>query len=301
MYPDFLVIGAQKAGTTWLDRNLRCHPQIWLPPEKEIHYFDLPRPLPFAALLLAPLRTARHWAKARLERDWAKVKAGEQSLGWYLRYYFLPRTKYWYRSLFTPAPGQICGESTPRYAPLPEQIVARIHQMMPRAKIVYILRDPIDRMWSDLAMFQRPRFGGRGLQQATAAEVSSFLRHRPNLQHSLYAENIAHWEKLFDRSQLCFIFQDDIATHPDRVLRTVTDFLGVPPAPSCADTLHRQINSKKYPPADRSTERFLASGLLDDLHTLTKRLPNEHTERWLERAERLMADDMPSCQPAPLT
>ncbi len=64
MYPRFLVIGAQKAGTTWLDRNLRTHPQIWVPPEKEIHYFDLPRPLPFAALLLAPVRAARHWTMA---------------------------------------------------------------------------------------------------------------------------------------------------------------------------------------------------------------------------------------------
>ncbi len=37
--PDFLVIGAQKAGTTWLHHNLRLHPQIWMP-EGEVHYFD---------------------------------------------------------------------------------------------------------------------------------------------------------------------------------------------------------------------------------------------------------------------
>ncbi|AHY45759.1 Hypothetical Protein RradSPS_0476 [Rubrobacter radiotolerans] len=40
MYPHFIGIGAQKAGTTWLDRNLECHPGIWMPPRKEIHYFD---------------------------------------------------------------------------------------------------------------------------------------------------------------------------------------------------------------------------------------------------------------------
>ena len=38
--PDFLGIGAQKAGTTWLHDNLSCHPELYLPPEKEIHYFD---------------------------------------------------------------------------------------------------------------------------------------------------------------------------------------------------------------------------------------------------------------------
>lgn len=40
MYPDFLVIGAQKAGTSWLYRNLKYHKQVWLPPVKELHYFD---------------------------------------------------------------------------------------------------------------------------------------------------------------------------------------------------------------------------------------------------------------------
>lgn len=39
--PDFLGIGAQKAGTTWLSANLRCHPQLFLPEKKELHYFNL--------------------------------------------------------------------------------------------------------------------------------------------------------------------------------------------------------------------------------------------------------------------
>jgi hypothetical protein len=42
MYPNFLGIGAQKSGTTWLHDNLARHPQVWLPPVKEIHYFDRP-------------------------------------------------------------------------------------------------------------------------------------------------------------------------------------------------------------------------------------------------------------------
>ena len=40
MFPDFLCIGAQRSGTTWLYQNLRRHPEIWMPPAKEIHYFD---------------------------------------------------------------------------------------------------------------------------------------------------------------------------------------------------------------------------------------------------------------------
>jgi hypothetical protein len=40
-FPEFLGIGAQKAGTTWLFENLRHHPDLFLPPVKEVHYFDV--------------------------------------------------------------------------------------------------------------------------------------------------------------------------------------------------------------------------------------------------------------------
>lgn len=287
MYPDFLVIGAQKAGTTWLDRNLRGHPQIWLPPEKEIHFFDLPRPLPFAALLLAPVRAARNWTKARLRRDYAKVKAGEQSISWYLRYYFLPRTNGWYQSLFQPAAGQICGEASPPYAALAESKIREIHRLMPRLKLIYILRDPMDRMWSDAAMFQSSRFGGRGMENAPGTEVASFLRDDRNLRHSRYAENLARWEQVFDLSQICLLFQDDIAQRPAHVLRAVTEFLGVAQPSIDIATLNRRINSKNYPSPDKATEMFLASELLDDLQALSKHVPHDHTQRWLERAQNL--------------
>lgn len=286
MYPDFLIIGAQKAGTTWLDRNLRTHPQIWLPPEKEIHYFDLPRPLPFAALLLAPVRAARSWTKARLERDWAKVRSGEQKLSWYLRYYFLPRTHRWYRSLFTPSPGQICGETTPRYATLPEAEIARIKKLMPHLKLIYLLRNPIDRMWSDLAMFQRPRFGGRGLRRAENDTVRKFLANKENLAHSRYAQNLARWEKYFGPECIFVGFQEEISNHPDNLLRRILDFLGVATSasadfPRAAD----RINSKKYPPIRPRMAQHLAARLYADTAALHERLQTPETAAWLRHNE----------------
>lgn len=38
--PDFLIISPAKTGTSWIARNLMCHPEIYIPPEKELHYFD---------------------------------------------------------------------------------------------------------------------------------------------------------------------------------------------------------------------------------------------------------------------
>ena len=290
MYPDFLVIGAQKAGTTWLDRNLRCHPQIWLPPEKEIHFFDLPRPLPFAALLLAPVRAARHWTKARLARDWAKVKAGEQTFSWYVRYYFLPRTQRWYRSLFTPGPGQICGETTPRYAALPDKEIEGIQRLMPELKIVYLLRDPVDRMWSDLAMFQRPRFGGSGLRRANQDKLRSFLSDPENLAHSQYAANLTRWEKIFTQRQIFLGYQEEISLQPRDMLRRLYTFLGVSTnEPASYKRAGEQINSKKYPPIRPGLARRLATTLGEDTQRLHALLDNHHTAAWCRRVRELRA------------
>jgi hypothetical protein len=282
MYPQFLIIGAQKAGTTWLDRNLRQHPQIWLPPEKEIHFFDLPRPLPFAALLFAPVRAARHWAKARLQRDWSKVRAREQKLSWYLKYYFQLRTEGWYGSLFQPAKGQVCGEATPRYAPLPEDQISRIRQLMPDLKIIYLLRDPIDRMWSDLAMFERPRFGGKGLRHAGGERIKDFLSDPHNLAHSRYADNLARWEKFFPQSQIFLAFHEEIAEEPGALLRRLVDFLGVDgnvPFPLACE----RINSKRYPPVRAAMARHLARELAEDTKALHSRCQNASTAAWLDR------------------
>jgi hypothetical protein len=293
MHPDFLVIGAQKAGTTWLDRNLRTHPQIWLPPEKEIHYFDLPHPLPFAALLLAPVRAARHWTMARLKRDYAKVQAGEQSMGWYLKYYFAPRTRRWYGSLFKPGLGQICGESTPRYAVLPGANILPIHRLMPDLKILYVLRDPIDRMWSDAAMFQTRRFGGSHGRDEAARKIAAFLRDPENLRHSKYAENLTRWESAFDPARICLLFQEDLAQIPQRALDQTTDFLGLPRR-RVTRIARRRINSKSYDPIDEGTEAFLAGQLIEDLRLLNLRSPNQHTEAWLQRAEKALGKSGPS-------
>lgn len=290
MYPDFLVIGAQKAGTTWLDRNLRGHPEVWLPPEKEIHYFDLPRPWPFAALLFAPSRPARHWAKARLKRDWAKVAGGEQTKEWFFRYYFFPRGDGWYGSLFKPRRDEICGESTPRYATLSEKEIRHTRGLMPNLKIVYLLRDPIDRMWSDLAMFQRPRFGGQGLRKADHKTVHDFLSNPENLAHSLYQKNLSRWLKHFAAEQVFIGFQDEVSRNPRDLLHRLALFLGVNPrAFGNFPNASERINSKSYPALDGKTARFLAEQLAEDVFALHGRLCSPFTAAWKQRIEKCLS------------
>jgi hypothetical protein len=295
MYPNFLVIGAQKAGTTWLDRNLRTHPQIWLPPEKEIHFFDLPRPLPFAALRHVPDRSVRHWALHRLQRDLAKVERGEQSEEWYNRYYYSLRSWSWYDSLFTPGTGQICGEATPRYAVLPRRQISAIHRRMPNLKIIYLLREPIDRMWSDLAMFQDQRFGGEGTQHVSKAADSNFLSKPGNLRHSRYEENIRRWETFFPTKQIFIGFLEEVEAQPADLLRRIFEFLGVDAAHQVpADLAGKKINFADYPPTPHQTSVRLAQALVNDTRRLHQRLSSAHTSSWLEKVEGLVSSEHPA-------
>ena len=287
--PDFLIIGAQKSGTTWLDRNLRLHPDVWLPPEKELHFFDFPPVMPFFFLRLAPVRGIRHWARYRMQRD-ARIAAGSPTLaGWYRRYYWMPRTESWYRRNFAPTAGQLAGEATPRYAVIGERRRAQLKRLAPRVKLIYLLRDPIDRMWSDLALFNSAKFGGSGIVGHTESRWLEFLLHPTNLAHSRYDENLRHWAASFGADRIHLAFYDDIASQPEALINGVCRFLGLDPSRFDHSRLLRErIHAHEYPEIPVSIARMLAERLLPDLRRLHARLQHPHTARWLARAENLI-------------
>jgi hypothetical protein len=288
VHPDFLVIGAQKAGTTWLDRNLRLHPQLWLPPEKEIHFFDFPPLMPFSFLRYIPSASIRSWVNYRMNRDWRKVQNGEQSEEWFNRYYHGVRTWRWYGSLFTPAPGQLAGEATPRYAVLSERKIRTISAAMPRCKIIYLLRNPIERMWSDLAMFHGAKFGHAGLQTIDENKVLRFLTQPGRLAHSRYSENIGRWEKHFPREQIFIGFQDQIRETPHQLIESIYGFLGVDTSAERLSTvLTKKINVQEYPPIPDHIGTILSSLLIDEVRRLHRSFNNTHTAQWLAQAEKL--------------
>ncbi|MEM9325722.1 MAG: sulfotransferase domain-containing protein [Bacteroidota bacterium] len=156
--PHFLVIGAEKAGTTWLYQALRRHPDIFLPDTKEIHFFNR-----FNSLL----EPVRHY---------------ELGVEWYHR--FFKRS----------APHQLRGEITPMY--LSDEAAGwRIATLLPQVKLIYILREPVSRAYSHYWMARRkglvsntfseliaqrdPRFIGRGFY---SGQIEHYLSLFPQEQ-----------------------------------------------------------------------------------------------------------------------
>jgi hypothetical protein len=231
MYPDFLVIGAQKAGTTWLHRNLQAHPGIWMPREKELHYFD--EKIKLKSGLLSRLRGTRpadvRWRrqiKAQIRRYPKEIS--RESLSWNLKYFLGRYNDNWYASLFEQGKGRLTGEVTPDYSILEREMVAHVHEIMPEAKIVFLMRSPIERAWSVTEMGLRTR--GRTPDQVKDRRLYRRLDNRRVRMFSDYQRTLETWSSYYPPEQIFVGFLEDVHFHPEDLLQSIFAFLGVDPS-----------------------------------------------------------------------
>ena len=126
--PDFLCIGAQKAGTSWFDIMLRQHPQVFLPPMKEVHFFDF-----------IHLPEHRPWIPGSFERHRRRLQGRDAATDAYFeRLAAIPqRQDAWYAVVFRhpDAEGRVSGEVTPAYSLLPPEGIARVRAVNPATRI----------------------------------------------------------------------------------------------------------------------------------------------------------------------
>lgn len=200
-FPDFLGIGAQKGGTTSLHRLLETHPGVFLPPEKEVHYFS-------KRFALGP-----DWYAARFAAACSR---------------------------------QRCGEITPYYLFHPEA-PGRIHALLPEARLIVLLRDPVERALSQYFHSRRLGLEPLGLEEALAAEAQRLAgaeavlaapegRHLSHQEHSYlsrsrYEGQLAAYERLFGADQLLVLRSEDLFTSPETLWQQVQRFLALEPLP----------------------------------------------------------------------
>jgi hypothetical protein len=296
MYPHFLGIGAQKAGTTWLHAMLRQHDELWLPPVKELHYFD--RRYPLIELPMRPDTKSRRsrlekFIRTRLRRvNPAKVRdlfqvARLGEIGCELRYLLGRGDDHWYSSLFKRGRGRVVGEITPAYACLSSEAILHVYRLMPEAKLILLLRDPIDRAWSHARMDLR-RNAERG---ATQAQDEHYRRHFESAQSRMrgdYVTTLERWLSRYPPSQLFVGFYDEIVAEPVALLKRIFRFLGV------ADDEHQIPNDARSRVNPGTGARIppdlhlhLCSLYIDQLRILAQRF-DTYPRFWLEKCETIL-------------
>ena len=200
--PAFIIGGAAKSGTSTLHEMLGRRSDVFIP-DHELYFFSIDD----------------------YEQHPEFFVAGDG--GWMLRDYDSHRDEYleWYRGFFRAAPeATMLGEDSTSYLPS-ARAPRRIRDLLPNVKLIFLLRDPASRTysqyWHDLRV-------GRVVD-----DFEHTLRFAPGtlIQRSLYREQVARYLECFRADQLMFILFEDIVAEPDRALADVTGFLDLPPSP----------------------------------------------------------------------
>jgi hypothetical protein len=269
--PDFLVIGAQRAGTTWLHRVLRQHPALWLPPVKELHYFDR---LETKRTILDPKERRRVGLKQLLSLD-----------PWLVSYWLKARSDEWYARLFRDAKarGLVAGEITPAYATLDETVLRRIKRMNDKIKLIFVMRDPVERAWSAVNNAAK-----KGVDASTVDKSIKRARESGAAARSAYADTIRRLEAVFPASQIHYCFFEDLRDRPEALTSDLFSFLGVAPVPPTPVELPQAVNvaagSKPIPP---EFSRTMARDYLPMVGDLCQRFDGP-PHRWRARYETLL-------------
>lgn len=201
MRPNFLVIGAMKSGTTSLYNYLRAHPQVFMPKLKEVDFFT-------------------------------------EELNWH-------RGFQWYERHFASAqPTHVAiGEASTSYTKYPRYagVAERISEHLPGARLVYVVRDPIQRIRShyqhNVALGEEDR------------SIDEAIRTNPAyIDYSRYALQARRYLSCFPQDQLLIITSEDLRHSREATMRRVFDFLAVDSARNVSN-----LDQEFYKTAERPT------------------------------------------------
>lgn len=193
MLPNFFILGTQKGGTTTLHHLLTQHPEIYLPSQKETKFF------------------------AR-DREWDKG------------------TDFYESEYFSEVSGEPCvGEIDPDYM-YTDIVLDRLLQTYPnfnQLKLIFILRNPIDRALSHYLMTYRRGQEPLSFEDALKAEADRIQGdfdekiHFSYSSRGKYFEQISRFLQHTDANQILILFSDELNKDPLSVLQKIYNFLGV--------------------------------------------------------------------------
>ncbi|MEJ8571077.1 sulfotransferase [Microbaculum marinum] len=261
--PHFICIGAQRGGTSNLYRMLRLHPDIWLPPIKELHFFDLPLDRPRRRRELAELegRTKRR-DKRFLKRLTQAIEDGDQSVKRY-------------RSLFGPSEEKVTGDITPGYGTLPSETVAKLARRLPNTAVLFIIREPMSRLWSHARMVQSKK---KGTPLADADSFKAFCEDPAVRLRSLQSDVFERWSASFG-TRFHVLFFDDLVADSQAFYARVHEIIGVEHHPVDTEREHAPAPKPKMPEEMRRHAEVLLEGEYERLAELV----GGHAETWLQK------------------
>ena len=208
LMPDFIIIGAQRCGTTSLYNYLIKHPSIAPVLKKEIHFFDL---------------------------------NFDKNVAWYRAHFPTSLYKNYVKKIRKQ--NLITGEASPYYLFHPHA-PKRVWETIPEIKLIVLLRNPIDRAYShykhevrigvETLSFEaaiekeKDRLDGEIQKMLKDEEYHSFNhQHYSYLARGIYVDQLKYWRKFFPKEQILILKSEDFFEDPSTILKQVTRFLNL--------------------------------------------------------------------------
>lgn len=274
--PGFVCIGAQKGGTTWLYENLNKHPEVWMPPIKEIHFFNR---LCVNEKLLGNWTVPHSCSVRRYIKTLAKFKMND--FRWMRHYFEFSMQGNNYLGLFNKKYTGKCvsGDITPAYSTLEERGVSFASKVLDRdVPVIFILRNPIYRSWSVLKMVLR--YQNRKVEDISPEDLLRMLQ-QPNITlGSEYTKTITLWKKHF--SNFHVLTYDELCEAPRDLLTKVSKIIGI------SDNWDEEVINKrvwadnKKIPMSPAVLKVLTEQYTDEIHKLDKIIDFDCAKHWLE-------------------
>jgi hypothetical protein len=258
-----------------------------MPKEKELHYFDekTKNKSSLADRLRGERAMDQRWRR-QVKRQIGRYRQSFKlrNVAWDLNYFLRPYNDRWYASLFRQGRGRITGEITPSYSILDRETVVHVHALAPEAKIIFMMRNPIERAWSQAVM--RLTNKDYAVDETSVERFHRGFGRRGSELRTDYQRTLENWGSFFPEEQIFIGFLEDISLHPEELLEDVYGFLGVDPS-FRPTAWGERVNSTSVGEMPTSIAVYLARSYLEDLESLSERFGG-YASFWLYCARRLI-------------
>lgn len=200
--PNFMIIGAGKSGTTALYEHLAAHPEVFMSPVKETNFF---------ALEGQQLVDPKDDPNQMQHYPWS-ITNWEDYCGLYER----------------AGMAKAIGEVSPMYlySPIAAQ---KIKERLPNTKIIAILRDPVDRLYSRYMHLVRERREPTDQFSDALNRETIWWKRNDLVQEGFYFQHLKNYYDIFDHSQIRVYLYEDLRNNPLEVIKDIYEFIGVAP------------------------------------------------------------------------
>lgn len=259
-WPNFLVIGAAKCGTTSLYHYLKEHPEVYMSPIKEPNYFSTD---------INPEKFSRQYKdiekRKRLNLDeYVKGDMNREVWGYFVR------EQHHYTGLFKKVKNEkAIGEISNSYL-FSKEAAANIKKTLPAVKLIAILRNPVDRIYSHYLANLRDGKTFKPFRQEVEEDMQKpekgwYISHC-YFEMGLYYEQIKRYLDIFPEAQFRIFLYDELKNNPDNMLREVCQFLGIDA--SYRFNTSQKFNEAKIPKNEKLLYWLSNTGLKKNIYRL---------------------------------